>query len=169
MRRTIRINEDQAKALYEKDNELRDTLLHGFSDEELGIKPKPFTWYDLEEVLGCFVGVVDSCVSYPITYNTRDLHRNIFPTKTDAKSARAKAMLLQLAKHYNDGETEEEWIDWGDKRQKKYYATYSHKLHKVLFFPNVSIYGGSIYFKRFEDLKKCVADNRELWEEYFKL
>ena len=165
MEKTIKLNADQAKALYDKDNDLRHTLLHEFSDEELGIKPKPFTWYDLKEVSGCFVSGVDSCISYPDLFNSIDPHRNVAPTKKDAKSSRAKHMLLQLAKHYNDGQTEEEWIDWGDDDQEKHYVFFDHYENRNIFNTTFCIQIPNVYFKRCEDLQKCVADNPELWKE----
>ena len=172
MGKTIKLSEDQAKALYEKDNELRDTLLHGFSDEELGIKAKPFTWYDLREIGGFFIYDIDSNISKPaITGSGCNGNRNVAPTKKDAKSSRAKNMLLQLAKHYNDGETEEEWIDWGDKKQQKHYLLCNHYSHFAKeYLPQVTMcyQMSSVFFKRREDLNKCFADNRELWDEYFK-
>ena len=167
--RIIKLNAKQAKALYEKDNELRATLLHEFSDEELGIKPKPFTWYDLGQTYGFFIHAVDSSISNPsFTCLSSDGNRNIFPTTKDAKSARAKAMLLQLAKHYNDGQTEEEWIDWDDNDQGKHDVIFDHYKNRNQFYSTCCIQIPTVYFKRREDLQKCVADNPELWKEYLK-
>ena len=168
MEKTIKLNADQAKALYEKDNELRDTLLHKFSDEELGIKPKPFTWYDLEMVTGSYVSGLDSCTTKLNFFDAIDQNRNVAPTKKDAKSARAKAMLLQLAKHYNDGETEEEWIDWKDNDQERYCLLYNHSRNRYEVHAAKRIQMPIIHFKRREDLEKCVADNPKLWKEYLK-
>ena len=168
MKKTIKLNADQAKALYDKDNDLRHTLLHEFSDEELGIKPNPFTWYHLKEVSGRFIHGADSYITNPDVYSAMDPNRNIFPTKKDAKSSRAKAMLLQLAKHYNDGETEEEWVDWGDESQPKYNVFYDHFQKKYQFQISNPFQLPVVHFKRRDDLKKCFNDNRELWEEYFK-
>ena len=169
MEKIIKLNSDQAKALYEKDNDLRHTLLHQFSDEELGIKPNPFTWYHLKEVSGSFVRGMDSYVTNIDSHCAEDPNRNIAPTKKDAKSSRAKHMLLQLAKHYNDGETEEEWIDWGDFTQKKYCCFYNHVRNRYEFHAAKRNQMPIIHFKRREDLEKCFDDNRELWKEYFKL
>ena len=168
MEKTIKLNAEQAKALYEKDNDLRHTLLHEFSDEELGIKPKPFTWYDLKEVSGCFVSGSDSCISYPHLFNSIDPHRNIAPTEKDAKSSRAKHMLLQLAKHYNDGQTEEEWIDWGDHSQEKYCCFYNHHKNRYEIHSAKHHQMPVVHFKRFDDLDRCVKDNPKLWKEYLK-
>jgi len=168
MEKTIKLNAAQAKALYDKDNDLRHTLLHEFSDEELGIKPNPFTWYHLKEVSGRFIHGADSYITNPDVYSAMDPNRNIFPTKKDAKSARAKAMLLQLAKHYNDGQTEGEWINWEDESQPKYNVFYDHFQKKYRFQISNPFQLPVVHFKRREDLKKCFNDNRELWEEYFK-
>jgi hypothetical protein len=54
--KTIKLTNEQAAALYNKDPELRTTLLHEFTDEELGIKPKPLRWEDL--------GMMDGCLGY---------------------------------------------------------------------------------------------------------
>ena len=168
MEKTIRLNAEQAKALYEKDTELRDTLLHKFSDEELGIKSKPFTWYHLKEVSGSFVRGMDSYVTNIDSHCAEDPNRNIAPTKKDAKSIRAKSMLLQLAKHYNDGQTEEEWIDWEDSAQEKYCLLYNNSRNRYEFHSAKLIQMPIIHFKRREDLEKCFDDNPELWKEYFK-
>jgi len=167
-KRTIKLNAAQAKDLYEKYNELRDTLLHEFSDEELGIKPEPFTWYDLGRIGGHYINADSQIKNLGVGYGLQDKHRNICPTRKDAKSSRAKHMLLQLAKHYNDGETEEEWIDWDDDSQRKYNVFYDHFQKKYRFQVSNAFQLPVVYFKRREDLKKCFNGNRELWEEYFK-
>ena len=168
MEKTIKLNAEQAKALYEKDKDLRHTLLHEFSDEELGIKPEPFTWYDLERFEGSYISGVDSSVSELNLFDAREAHRNVAPTKKDAKSSRAKNMLLQLAKHYNDGETEEEWINWDDSAQERYCLLYNNSRKRYEVHAAKRIQMPIIHFKRREDLEKCIADNPDLWKEYFK-
>ena len=168
MEKTIKLNAEQAKALYEKDNDLRHTLLHEFSDKELGIKPDPFTWYDLHGVSGAYVSGIDSSVNKINLFDAIHSNRNVAPTRKDAKSSLARHMLLQLAKHYNDGQTEEEWIDWGDKYQNKWCCFYNHMTDRYEVHPANQYQMPVVYFKRREDLEKCIIDNPDLWKEYLK-
>jgi len=170
MKKTIKLNAEQAKALYEKDNDLRHTILHEFSDEELGIKIKPFTWYDLGRITGSYIDRSTSGITtWDMYHNAQEAYRDVAPTEKDAKSSRAKHMLLQLAKHYNDGETEEEWIDWRDGYKKKYCCFYNHHKNRYEIHSAKNNQMPIVHFKRRKDLQKCIADNPELWKDYLKI
>ena len=158
----------QAQQLYEKDPELRDTLLSVFTDEELGID-KPFRWEDLGYVTGSWVTTDAEIDEYYLGLTSEySMNKNIYPSKADAKKALAEAQLRQLAKHYNDGQLEEEWIDWENYSQHKWHAFY--EVCKGITSSSVITYNiSTIWFKRSKDLVKCIEDNKDLWYDYFKV
>ena len=135
--KTIKLTNEQAAALYLKDPELRTTLLHEFTDEELGIKAKPLRWEDL--------GIEK---------------RNTYPCRKDEIKALAHCQLLQLAKHYNkcdQHEIEGECFTPNCKSSDNILIDEDSGIY---------VYGSEIKFKNHSDLEKCIEDNRELWEIY---
>ena len=160
--KTIKLTNEQAAALYKKDPELRTTLLHDFTDEELGIKPKRLRWEDLGNVNGCYISGNDSYIKLKgVKHNTIKENRNVYPSVKDAEKALAHCQLLQLAKHYNkceqheiEDDTYSPYYDGEKKELIVYIDTFPHK------------YGDVVKFKYKSDLEKCIEDNRDLWEIY---
>lgn len=159
--KTIKLTNEMAAALYNKDPELRTTLLHEFTDEELGIKDKPLRWEDLEGIEGCYI---EQDSTYRMTNGTlmnMPCNRNTYPCKKDAEKALAHCQLLQLAKHYNKRDQHE--IKGG-----YYSAVYGDvsKEIKAYLYPNLHKCGGDVKFLSQSNLEKCIEDNRELWDIY---
>jgi hypothetical protein len=159
--KTIKLTNEQAAALYKKDPELRTTLLHEFTDEELGIKPKPLRWEDLGRIEGYFI---EQDSTYRMTNGTlmnMPCNRNVYPCLKDAKKALAHCQLLQLAKHYNKCEQHE---------IKSFYFVALYNVETKSIHPyglnGENAYGGQIKFINQSDLEKCIEDNRDLWEIY---
>lgn len=166
--KTIQLSTEQAKELYKKDNSLRNTLLHQFTDEELGIV-KNTTFESLGYVEGFSIdgdcGVIFESCSFSGNENCKD----IAPSEKDCKKYLAECQLKQIAIRYNDNQTEEEWIDWDNISQRKYFATYLNSENKILSDHCTLHHYGVIYFKRKEDLKKCIKENKQLFLDYFKI
>jgi len=167
MEKTIRLNEEDARKLYEMNPELRDTILKNFSNKELGIDTFPKRWEDLGHITGYFIGV-NSNVRYTGQTSSTSRNRNVIVTKEDAKSFLAECQLRHLAKVINDNEVEEEWIDWNTSTQDKFHPYYNKS--KNTFSISISYLDNNkaIYFKRYEDLERSLIEHRDLWLKYFK-
>ena len=154
--KTIKLTAEQAQQLYAKDPTFRDTILHEFTDEELGcIEPKPFTWYDLVEVKGMYIAQM----SYIRSVNSycNPASRNVYPCKQDAEQALAKCMVLQLARHYNGFEQHE-------LKGECYKVYWDIDTNAVSTFKSNGNKNGIVTFLREKDLKKCIKDNEELFK-----
>jgi hypothetical protein len=140
--KTIKLTNEMAVELYNKDPELRTTLLHEFTDEELGIKPKPLRWEDLT-ISHYYTGLMS------------------YPCYEDFEKANAHYKLLQLAKYYNK-------CDQHEIKSFYYIAKYNTESEKIraLGLTGGNVYGGLIKFINETDLNKCIEDNRDLWEVY---
>ena len=153
--KTIKLTTEQAQQLYAKDPTFRDTILHEFTDEELGIEPKAFTWYDLDDFKGCYI---DHMSKIEDSYaKARNVNRNIYPCKQDAEQALAKCMVLQLARHYNGCEQYE-------IEGLCYKAFWDKGEQAVRIFDSYVIINEIVKFIRKSDLKKCIKDNEELFK-----
>ena len=153
--KTIKLTTEQAQQLYAKDPTFRETILHEFTDEELGIEPKPFTWYDLEDFKGCYIDHLS--IIEDVYVKARNVKRNTYPCKQDAEQALAKCMVLQLARHYNGCEQHEieglcykVFWDKGDQA--------------VRIFDSYVIINEIVKFLRKSDLEKCIKDNEDLFK-----
>ena len=167
MEKTIRLNEEDARKLYKSNPELRSTILKNFSDRELGIDNFPKSWENIEPINGYYVDI-SSNIRPTGTIKATSRNKNITVTKEDAKSFLAECQLRQLAKIINDNETEEEWTDWNNECQSKFYPYYIKSNNT--FFVSISYRNNykSIYFKRIEDLERSLVEHRDLWLKYFK-
>ena len=98
--KTIKLSVEQAKELYNTNKEFRNTILHEFTDSELGIEPILRDWEDLNFNRSFFVnnkgdigtersGIYSSC------------HSNV-PTEKHAKSMIAFAKLSMLMHDLGD-------------------------------------------------------------------
>lgn len=100
--KTIKLSIEQAKELYNTNKEFRTTILHEFTDSELGIKPLLRDW---EDVFNSFEDVK--------MYNVS--HIKLLSQK-HAKSLVAFAKLSLLMDDLGD----ECNVDWGDENEIKY-------------------------------------------------
>ena len=155
--KTIKLTTEQAKQLYAKDQTFRDTILHEFTDEELGIEPKPFTWYDLGQVQGAYIERGSKILDGNILSSFHD-NRNTYPCKQDAEQALAKCMVLQLARHYNG-------CDQHEIKGGSYKFYYNNENGKIISFETIDSNDDQIKFIRIEDLQKCIKDNEELFKK----
>ena len=159
--KTIKLTAEQAQQLYAKDPTFRDTILHEFTDEELGcIEPKPFTWYDLVEVKGMYIGQM----SYIRSVNSycNPASRNVYPCSQDAEQALAKCMVLQLARHYNGCEQHE--IGLQTECFNAYYDWDSKKICVAKSAMKKFNLVGVVNMLRKSDLEKCIKDNEDLFK-----
>jgi hypothetical protein len=154
--KTIKLTTEQAQQLYAKDPTFRYTILHEFTDAELGIEPKPFTWYDLGGMNGVYISS-DSNIRDIKYYSTPD-NRNVYPCRQDAEQALAKCMVLQLARHYNGCEQHE--IE--GECYKCYYSSINGNL---IVYKSGGEINQSVKFLRKSDLEKCIKDNEELFKK----
>ena len=168
MEKTIRLNEEDARKLYEMNPELRDTILKNFSNKELDIDTFPKRWEDLGHITGYFIGV-NSNVRYTGQTSSTSRNRNVIVTKEDAKSFLAECQLRHLAKVINDNKVEEEWINWNDYAQPKHCAAYNNKKDELVIITDYMNNNKAIYFKRYDDLKRSLEEHKSLWLQYFKV
>jgi hypothetical protein len=159
--KTIKLTNEMAVELYNKDPELRTTLLHEFTDEELGIKPKPLRWEDLGAIEGCYIDSDSTINKTDWVYYAQKFNRNFYPCVKDAEKALAHCQLLQLAKHYNK-------CDQHEIKSFYYIAKYNTESENIRGFGLIgeNVYGGQVKFINETDLNKCIEDNRDLWEIY---
>jgi hypothetical protein len=157
--KTIKLTNEMAVELYNKDPELRTTLLHEFTDEELGIKLKPLRWEDLGKIEGCYINLDSDIECDKCT--TEHHFRNLYPCVKDAEKALAHCQLLQLAKHYNK-------CDQHSIKSFYFVALYNVETKSIQPYGlnGENVYGGQIKFINETDLNKCIEDNRDLWEIY---
>ena len=168
MEKTVKLSVKDAKKLYELHPEIRDSILKDFSNKELGIYIFPKSWEELEYFNGYYVDMSSNIKCVDLVGNA-SRNKNVTPTELDAKSYLAECQLRQLAKSINDGQTEEEWIDWDNYSQAKYRTSYYKS--KDEFNTTVDYLNNhkTIYFKRFEDLQISWVEHRNLWLQYFKV
>lgn len=165
--RKIKMSVEQAKELYGMKPELRKTLLHQFTDEELGIN-KAVTWESLGIIEGYFIG--NSSQMHKIREREiGEYDKNIDTTKSDCLSYLAACQLRQIAKHYNDGEAEDEWVDWNQFHQDKNTAYFDYSMNDFKTIESVYSSFGLVLFKRKKDLEKCIEENRALWLQFLKV
>ena len=149
-----------AAALYNKDPKLRTTLLHEFTDEELGIKDKPLRWEDLGNVGEYYIDNA-SIIVWTGKYKPKASNINLIPCVKDAMHILAHCQLLQLAKYYNKCDQHE---------IGSFYLVASYKTESKTIEPHAltgeNIYGSQIKFRNKSELEKCIEDNRDLWETY---
>jgi hypothetical protein len=159
--KTIKLTTEQAQQLYAKDPTFRETILHEFTDEELGIEPKPLTWYDLGNMKGAWINWNSEIVGlnhrHLVPYS-REENRNIYPCRQDAEQALAKCMVLQLARHYNKCEQHE-------IEEACYKCYYDKGANTVCVFKSPDVKDGSVKFLRKSDLEKCIKDNEDLFKK----
>ena len=156
--KTIKLTTEQAKQLYAKDQTFRETILHEFTDEELGIEPKPFTWYDLgEQNKGAYIKRNSDILEFN-SWLVASYNRNVYPCREDAEQALAKCMVLNLARYYNGCEQHEiEGVCY-----KPYYSI---NMDAVGIFKSRGLTDELVKFIRIEDLQKCIKDNEDLFKK----
>ena len=157
--KTIKLTSEQAQQLYAKDPTFRETILHEFTDEELGIEPKPFTWYDLGKMKGVYIEMNSEIIEGNILdiLESSNENRNTYPCKQDAEQALAKCMVLQLARHYNGFEQHE-------LKGECYKVYWDIDTNAVSTFKSNGNKNGIVTFLREKDLEKCIKDNEELFK-----
>jgi hypothetical protein len=155
--KTIKLTTEQAQQLYAKDPTFRETILHEFTDEELGIEPKPLTWYDLGNMNGALIGNW-SGIKEAVNLDSCEENRNTYPCRQDAEQALAKCMVLQLARHYNGCEQHE-------IEEACYKCYYDKGANTVCVFKSPDVKDGSVKFLRKSDLEKCIKDNEDLFKK----
>lgn len=159
MEKQITLSLEKARELYGKDKNLDVILLQNFTEKELTEKGLPKTWEELEVINGYYLNE-DSWFEAK-KYHTYQVHRNLFQTEKQAKSALAMAQLSQLMYVYNDG-----WIpNWGSSdikccigRSDKYLETCAVNYHyRFLVFKTHKI---AIEFKN--NFERLIKDYYEM-------
>jgi hypothetical protein len=154
--KTIKLTTEQAQQLYAKAPTFRETILHEFTDAELGIEPKPLTWYGLKEMNGFYI--CNHSDIKDVNYYSTPAYRNTYPCRQDAEQALAKCMVLQLARHYNGCEQHE--IE--GECYKCYYSSINGNL---IVYKSGGEINQSVKFLRKSDHDKCIKDNEELFKK----
>lgn len=121
--KTIKLSVEQARELYNTNKEFRNTILHEFTDAELGIEPLLRDWEDLDFKDNYSVDLKGNIIHHIGNIQT---HLNV-PTEKHAKSLVAFAKLSLLMRDLGD----ECNFDWGNvldrhviERQKYTIITY---------------------------------------------
>lgn len=160
------------KTLLERIEEAENTLKEL---KELALKEDkkdnfPKTWEELKEVEGFYIDY-DSSIKKIMGGSVKSdfLNKDITPTEKEALSYLAACQLRQLAKVINDNQTEDEWVDWNNERQVKYYATYCYETKKFIILETWQVEKNSIYFKRYKNYERSLKEHKELWLTYFKV
>ena len=136
--KTIKLSVEQAKELYNTNKEFRNTILHEFTDTELGIEPILRDWEDL-----------DFEDSYYTNYNgvvTKEVCDNVLmmPSIKHAKSMIAFAKLSMLMSDLGD-ECNVDWSNWNQNkhiivRENNHIQGFmSHEFYEFLAFKTRSI------------------------------
>ncbi len=112
MERNLKLTIEQAQKFYKEQPEMRELLLTTFTKEELeGVGLRELRdWMELENIKGYWI-TSNSRILASTNYKSsieKIIHRNIFATEKQAKSALAMAQLSQLMKDLGD----ECDIDW---------------------------------------------------------
>lgn len=113
--KTIKLSVEQAKELYNTNKEFRTTILHEFTDTELGIEPILRDWEDLE-FKDTYCSTSKGDVFKQEEHNYHDLCYLNVPTEKHAKSMIAFAKLSMLMVDLGD----ECNVDWSNVDQRKY-------------------------------------------------
>lgn len=144
----VNLSLELAKKMYEGTNEeLKQFALENYP--ELGKKPLPKSWEELEDKKGWFVNGLGGLVK---SVNERFSHVD-FETKEQALASIALAKLSRLREVYRDG-----WKpDWSDDKASKFCIT--PKLSGI----DVNMYFNTGFFLSFQDRKTA-----ELFLENFK-
>jgi hypothetical protein len=139
-KRNLSIDLDTATRWYNDTNkELKALALETFP--ELGIKPLPKTWEELDEIEGFYVSVGSRIDCSGGGFTSKD-NKNIFTTKEQAEASLALAQLSQLREVYRNG-----WVpNWEDNKHK--YCIYFERnlIHTTYFV-------GCMHFLSFQDEK----------------
>ena len=115
---TITLTVSQAKELFKLNPEYRNTILHGFTDEDLEIDDRPKSCEELKKIEGYYIDDY-STIRYTSTTDTKNMrYINTFANKAYAESSNAYAQLSQLVEDLNKRRSEK--IDWDDYDQPKY-------------------------------------------------
>ena len=123
--KTIKLSVEQAKELYNTNKEFRNTILHEFTDSELGIVPILKNWEDLEfenKVYPNYYGDINV-----IHINSKPAQLAV-PTKKHAKSMIAFAKLSMLIHDLED----ECNVDWNNEDVKYVIDCYKNTISKGL-------------------------------------
>lgn len=157
--KTIKLSVEQAKELYNTNKEFRSTILHEFTDNELGIEPILRDWEDLD-FLNTF---------YPMHNGWIDKQINLayapflnVPTEKHAKSMFAFAKLSMLMADLGD----ECNVDWSNCDEIKHVVyCYKNKPTKESF--NVSSH--FLAFKTELIRNRFLAKHEQLIKDYFMI
>jgi hypothetical protein len=143
-KRNLSIDLDTATRWYNStDKELKALALETFP--ELGIKPLPKTWEELDEINGFFIDNYGCRVKAADCNTSKIVHKNVFATKEQAEASLALAQLSQLKKVYNCY-----WeANWEDTTQVKYCIYYT--INEI----RISTMTTCEYFLSFKDLRKA--------------
>ena len=149
-KRTLSIDLDTATRWYNStDKELKALALETFP--ELGIKPLPKTWEELDEINGFFIDN-SSSIDPSGECSTCEDNKNIFATKEQAEASLALAQLSQLLKVYRNN-----WVPYWEDSKRKYCIYFESNLIVTTFFI------ASNHFLSFQDEK-----TRNLFLENFR-
>jgi hypothetical protein len=150
-KRNLSINLDTATRWYNStDKELKALALETFP--ELGIKPLPKTWEELDEINGFYIDNSSSIELAEECCTSDPDHRNVFATKEQAEASIALAQLSQLLKVYRNN-----WVpNWTDGKYK-YCIFFENNLIRTNYFV------GWNHFLSFQD-----EETRDLFLENFR-
>lgn len=152
--RTCVLTKETAIEMYNSGiDSLKKLAVENYS--ELGVKPLPKTWEELEELKGYFVESSYSNVLSVTDGSITTRNYNVFLTEEQAKASLALAQLSQLMNVYNEG-----WVpDWKNSKEKKHVIIFYQEdisleeynlTRKFLSFKTKEI--AELFLKNFKDL-----------------
>lgn len=152
---------ETAKKLFNEGGAGKLFALDNYTKEQLTKKEVTKSWKDLKVVEGFYINE-DSGISLIKDFDIHEDHKNVFPTKQDAKSTLALAQLLQLRKAVVG-----DWVpDWGVDDSAKYCI---YRYSNQLTVNGLSSSYEELSFPTKEMAEDFLNNHRELIEIYFKL
>jgi hypothetical protein len=159
MERNLKLTIKQAQKLYKEQPEMRELLLTTFTKEELeGVVLKD--WSELGYIKGYRITSDSIIIDSTELSSVEIMHRNIFATEKQAKSALAMAQLSQLMKDLGD-ECDVNWTN----DSKYVIKRYENSLRTECYLNTYHF----LAFRTIELCKAFMAKHERLIKDYFML
>ena len=154
---TVTLTAAQAKELHKLEPKFRDTILHGFTDEDLGLDSRPKSWKDLGTIEGYYIQD-NAEIKHPRICNiTSNENKNIFANEMYAKSSRAYSQLSQLVENMNNRR---------DKTKGKVMIEFDYE-DNLLYWQSCTCGKSSpLVFKTISDAQFSIKYHAELWKQF---
>ena len=162
----LEISLEEAKELYEK-GIMKEKLEECYPE----LKKKQFVekWEDIGLLEGYYIvsnSEIKQTEKNPKLFSLHPENRNISPSKQLLESQLAEIQLAQILYDYY-GENTEDWVDWEDDCQTKYFAYYDHRDNRLMVYEGYCTQQQRLYFKTEKDGNQSIKLHKDLWLQYF--